>query len=196
MSQPGSTILRKGAITRRRIVEQALIQFAARGVEAATLKDIATSVGISEPAVYRHFASKADLVWQIFTDGYCGLAEEIEAAAAAEPTLRGKIDSIIRAYCHLHDTNLPLFRFLFLTQHGQLSRMTDDMPSPVDVVLRVIEGGMAAGEIGQGDATLTTALLFGLVTQPAVFHIYGRLPASMTGYMPVLSRAAWAVVTG
>ncbi len=196
MADPASTILRKGAVTRQKIVQQALLQFAARGVEAATLKDIANGVGISEPAVYRHFSSKAELIWQIFIDGYCGLAEEIERAAAAQSSLRGKIDSIIAAYCHLHDTNLPLFRFLFLTQHGQLSRMTEDMPSPVDVVLRVIEAGMATGEIPRGNATLVTALLFGLVTQPAVFHIYGRLPLGMNAYMATLSQAAWAVVTG
>ena len=196
MAEPASTILRKGAVTRQKIVEQALVQFAARGVEAATLKDIAAAVGISEPAVYRHFPSKAELIWQIFVDGYCGLAEEIERAAAAQGSLRGKIDSIIAAYCHLHDTNLPLFRFLFLTQHGQLSRMTDDMPSPVDAVLRVIERGMQTGEIPPGNATLTTALLFGLVTQPAVFHIYGRLPEGMMAYRTALSHAAWAVITG
>ncbi len=158
------------------------------------MKDIATAVGISEPAVYRHFSSKAELIWQIFVEGYCGLAEEIEGAANAQASLRGKIDSIIAAYCRLHDTNMPLFRFLFLTQHGQLSKMTADMPSPVDVVLKVIESGMETGEIPKGNATLMTALLFGLVTQPAIFHIYGRLPDGMNAYMPALSKAAWAVI--
>ena len=187
--------LTRGALTRQRIVDAALGCFAQKGVEIATLKDIAALVGISEPAVYRHFPSKAELIWTIFVDGYCGLAEEIDRAQQAETSLRRKIDRIIEVYCHLYDTNEPLFRFLFLTQHGQLDRLTPDMPSPVEIVSRVIGQGMANGEIPRQDAELLTALLFGLVTQPAVFQIYGRLKKPMTDYRLVLSSAAWAVLS-
>jgi AcrR family transcriptional regulator len=187
--------LTKGAQTRARIVEEALILFAARGVDTTSLKDIATEVGISEPAVYRHFPSKAALVWQIFSDGYCGLAETLDQAQQTEATLRGKLDRIIAAYCHLHDTNEALFRFLFLTQHGQLARLTPDLPTPVDVVVKVVAAGMAQGEIPQRDPQLLTAILFGLVTQPAVFHIYGRLTGKMSAYRQTLSNAAWSAIS-
>ncbi len=196
MTNLSAPILRKGALTRQKIVEHALVLFAERGVDNATLKDIAARVGISEPAVYRHFTSKAELIWHIFADGYCGLAEEIDAAQRAEPTLRGKLDRIIEVYCRLHDTNEALFRFLFVIQHGQLDRLTDDMPNPVDVVFGVIQTAIAAREIPKRDPNLLTALLIGLVTQPAVFHMYGRLKHPMTSYRAVLSEAAWAVLIG
>jgi AcrR family transcriptional regulator len=176
-------------------MDTALKLFADRGVEATSLKDIAAEVGISEPAVYRHFSSKAQLVWQIFSDGYCGLAETLDQAQQAEPTLRGKLDRIIEVYCHLHDTNEALFRFLFLTQHGQLARLTPDMPTPVDVVARVVNEGMARGAIPPRDPQLLTAILFGLVTQPAVFHIYGRLTGKMSAYRQTLAAAAWATIS-
>jgi AcrR family transcriptional regulator len=63
-----SKTLTKGAQTRERIIAEALALFAERGTDNTSLKDIAAKVGISEPAVYRHFASKAELVWQIFSD--------------------------------------------------------------------------------------------------------------------------------
>ena len=187
--------LTKGAQTRQRIVEAALALFAASGTDNTSLKDIAAQVGISEPAVYRHFPSKAELVWQIFVDGYCGLAATLEAAQQPESTLRGKLDRIIAAYCHLHDTNEALFRFLFLTQHGQLARLTPELPSPVEVVARVVAEGMERGEIPTRDPQLLTAILFGLVTQPAVFHIYERLSGRMSAYCHTLAAAAWAAIS-
>ena len=57
----------KGALTRRRIVQEALVLFADKGVDQTTMKDIAGGAGITEPAVYRHFPGKAELVWQIFS---------------------------------------------------------------------------------------------------------------------------------
>ena len=185
----------KGALTRRRIVQEALVLFADKGVDQTTMKDIASGAGITEPAVYRHFSGKAELVWQIFSEGYCGLALELQAAASRETGLRQKLERIIDVYCLLHDTSTPLFRFLFLTQHGQLARLTPGMPTPVDVVRDVIAAGIEAREIPKGDPDLLTALLFGLVTQPAVFRIYGRLDGRMQDYAGILTAASWAVLS-
>lgn len=46
---------------RRQIVEAAILEFAARGYGDVGTAEIARRVGVSEPAVYRHFASKLAL---------------------------------------------------------------------------------------------------------------------------------------
>jgi AcrR family transcriptional regulator len=185
----------KGAKTRERIIEQALLLFSNDGVDATSLKDIAVKVGISEPAIYRHFVSKADLVWEIFSTGYCGVADALDKAQQTETTLRGKLDRIIEVYCKLHDTNEALFRFLFVTQHGQVGRITPDMPTPIHVVVRVITEGIANKEIPKRDPQLLAAMVFGLATQPAVFHMYGRITGKMSRYRRTLSDAAWAAIS-
>lgn len=69
--------------------------FAARGFDAVRLEDIGAAVGISGPAIYRHFAGKAavltailDTASQDLLDG--GLAAEAQHAPGAE-TLRALI---------------------------------------------------------------------------------------------------------
>ena len=45
----------------------------------------------------------------------------------------------IVVFCSLFEQNPDMFRFLLLVQHGQLSRVTDDMQTPVKVLRAVID---------------------------------------------------------
>src|SRR3546814_17216880 len=53
--------------TRQRIERAAVVLFASKGVDATTTKEIAAAVGISEGEIYRHFKSKDELVWHLFS---------------------------------------------------------------------------------------------------------------------------------
>ena len=107
----------------------------------------------------------------------------------------GKLAAMIRGFCRAHDANPELFRFLLFVQHGQLSRLTPDMPTPVDAVRAVITAGLASGEIPAQHPELATALVFGVVLQPVQFAAYGRLPATMEPLTERLVSAAWTALT-
>ena len=107
--------------TRDRIESAAIHLFVEKSVDGTTVRDIAGRVDLSEGALYRHFASKDDLVWQVFEKHYVALADEIRRLAAVASTTRGKIAAIIRGCCKAHDADPTLFRFLLFTQHGQLA---------------------------------------------------------------------------
>jgi AcrR family transcriptional regulator len=47
------------------IVDQAIAVISRRGIQALTIRNIADGIGISEPAIYRHFASKTDVLLAI-----------------------------------------------------------------------------------------------------------------------------------
>ena len=72
--------------TRQRIEEAATKLFVARGITETSVRDITREVGISEGALYRHFESKEDLVWQTFEQNYTQFARELAALAASAPT--------------------------------------------------------------------------------------------------------------
>ena len=50
-----------------RIMRAAIKLFVAKGIEATTTKDIAKTSGVSEGALYRHFKSKDELAYHLFT---------------------------------------------------------------------------------------------------------------------------------
>ena len=181
--------------TRERIESAATRLFVEKGVAETTVRDIARAVEVSEGALYRHFASKDELVWRIFERHYVEFADRLQKLAAEEPSTRAKLDAMIRGFCRAHDENPTLFRFLLFVQHGQLEKLSADTPTPVGVVRAVLERGLRSGEIPDQDADLATALMFGIVLEPVQFAAYGRLPAGMQALAGRLAAAVWAAIT-
>jgi AcrR family transcriptional regulator len=181
--------------TRQRIEAAAIHLFVEKGITETTIRDIARAVDISEGALYRHFVSKEDLVWHLFERHYVEFAGSLWSLAEGEATARGKLAVMIRGFCHAHDENPELFRFLLFVQHGQLAKLGPDTPTPVSAVRTVMNGAIASGEIPNQSADLATALVFGVVLQPVQFAAYGRLPSNMGSMSERLIAAAWAAVT-
>jgi AcrR family transcriptional regulator len=180
--------------TRQRIEEAATKLFVARGITETSVRDITREGGISAGALYRHFESKDDLVWQTFEHGYTSFARELEAHAANESGARNKIGAMIRGFCRAHDDNPTLFNFLVFVQHGQLSKLAADAPTPVTVMRSVIVRAIQDGEIPAQDPDLATALVLGAVLQPATFAAYGRIALKLAPVSDRLVAAAWAAV--
>jgi AcrR family transcriptional regulator len=168
--------------------------FVAKGITETSVRDITREVGISEGALYRHFESKDDLVWQTFEQNYTAFATELETLAARESTSRQKIAAMIRGFCRAHDDNPTLFNFLVFVQHGQLAKLPADSPTPVTVMRSVIERAIVQSEIPQQDPDLATALVLGAVLQPATFAAYGRIALKLQPVSDRLVAAAWAAV--
>jgi AcrR family transcriptional regulator len=181
--------------TRDRIERAAIRLFVDKGVTETTVRDIARAVDISEGALYRHFVSKDELVWQLFERHYAAFAGRLHTLCEEERTARGRLAAMIRGFCAEHDEDPLRFRFLLFVQHGQLGKLAAGARTPVTVVRSVIVQGIAAGEIPDQSPDLATALVFGVVLQPVQFAAYGSLPTEMTPLCDRLIAAAWAAVT-
>jgi AcrR family transcriptional regulator len=181
--------------TRDRIEKAAIHLFVQKGVAETSIRDIARAVGISEGALYRHFEGKDELVWEAFERHYVAFAEQLQALAQSETTVRGKVGSMIRGFCHAHDDNPTLFNFLLFVQHGQLKKLTPGSLTPVEVVRSVLEAAIDSRDIPRQHPDLATALVFGVVLQPVTFAAYGRLPLELGSMCERLIVAAWAALT-
>jgi AcrR family transcriptional regulator len=181
--------------TKERIERAAIGLFVQKGVALTPVRDIATAVDISEGALYRHFVGKEELVWELFERHYVAFAGRLQALADSEGTARGKLSAMIRGFCQAHDDDPTLFHFLLFVQHGQLSKLAGDTPTPVTVMHTVLVTAIEAGEIPAQDANLASALVMGLVLQPMTFAAYGRLPQAQVPNAGRLIDAAWAAVT-
>jgi AcrR family transcriptional regulator len=181
--------------TRRRIETAATRLFVEKGVAETGVRDIARTVEISEGALYRHFASKEELVWRLFARHYVEFADRLVTLAKGEARARGKLEAMIRGFCQAHDADPTLFRFLLFVQHGQLGKLPAGTPTPVHAVRTVIAEGIASGEIPAQDPHLATALMFGIVLEPVQFAAYGELSSDMRSFADRLAAAVWAALT-
>jgi AcrR family transcriptional regulator len=82
---------------RGEILVAALQVFAEKGYDAGTMRDIARRVGVTEPALYRHFASKEDLFMELLRATAGRMRDEVFGMLdALDPaTLRASIISIL-----------------------------------------------------------------------------------------------------
>jgi AcrR family transcriptional regulator len=84
---------RKGERTADRLLDVAECLFAQKGYEATALRDVADAVNISQPALYKHYASKGDLYCQVLQRALQPLADEMEAEVQ-RPANEGSFHSL------------------------------------------------------------------------------------------------------
>src|SRR5882757_6516871 len=106
-----------------RVERAALELFAANGFDGVSIADIATAAGVSQGALYRHYASKEELAWTLFSTAYLRTGEELDAMRARRLGLEAGIAAMVAHFCALYDNDPALFRFMLLTQHGLLPRI-------------------------------------------------------------------------
>ncbi len=120
------------AARRAELLEAAARLMADRGFAGVTLEDIGGAVGVSGPAMYRHFSSKIDLLDQMLVDIsqrlHDGGAEVVGRAESPEQTLRDLIGFHIDVLVTKPD--------LIAVQDRDLSSMTPDANHQVRLLQR------------------------------------------------------------
>jgi len=77
--------LRRGPLTRSQILDASLKLFSDRGFTRTSVRDIAQAAGITDAAIYYHFASKRELFEALIEErGFTAALEDLEKA---EPTV-------------------------------------------------------------------------------------------------------------
>jgi AcrR family transcriptional regulator len=165
---------------RETIKTEALRLFAQRGVDAVSVQDIATACDMAKPNLYAHFISKDALVRALFEEGYRDYGRQMREALAEPGPFRQRMDRLVRLICRLHDEDQLRFRFILMTQHANLPHVRLGEGNPVEIVVALISGAMAAGELPRRDPAMVAAFIVGLVLQPATFLQYGRLAGKLS----------------
>jgi AcrR family transcriptional regulator len=157
---PGAT----SDATRARILGAARDCFANTGYAGTTNKDIADRAGITTAAIYQYFDSKCALYVATVRDAQAELVPEFDRAVAQETSTRGAFRALLSASArlHAHDPSLAAFLSALPVEMKREPEIADAMaeaPSPVlEVVARMVERGVRAGEIARADEDRVVAV--------------------------------------
>lgn len=179
--------------TRAKIERAALTLFVEKGVDAATTREVAAAAGLSEGALYRHFASKEAIAETLFLAIHERLARLVREAGAAGETIEEQAGAVVDAWTKTADDDWTLFAFhLLATPHFLPTPPGSD--NPVAAAEDLISAAMARGEIPEGDAMLVAAMALGVVLQAAQHKVYGRISGPLSAHAPAFRRGVVAVL--
>lgn len=147
------------------IVDAALSCFARTGYDATRIRDIAQAAGVSEGALYRHFASKEDLARELHLQAMWLFGEELAAASRRDTALESLRAMAARVLALYRERPAAFVFALVQAPPAALAGMpADDLP--IDIVASVIERARAERGVRDGNARVLASCYLGCLMQP------------------------------
>jgi AcrR family transcriptional regulator len=187
-----STTTRKIAGAARRLLNK-------EGAEAVTMRRVASAVGITAMAVYRHYPDRASLLNALADEGFAELA-----ARLAQAPSRGSFDTRLTRrldICLDHALGAPrLFELMFLDPREGARRFPRDFRarrSPTaNLGADLILEGIESGYFGQDDAWEISFALGALWQGLVTLYLGGRMGMSAERFRAFCHRALRRYING
>ncbi len=187
---------------RDRLCDAAEPLFAARGIEAVTMRQLATALGVSPMTPYRYFADKGAILAAVRARAFDRHADALDAAHANQADPRARAEAIGQAYVDFALSHPEAYRLMFdvnqpeaadypdLVRAGQRSRAT---------MTRHLHDLAGAG-LFAGDAEFVGHLYWAALHGPLMLQLSGMLEPSLdarrlvSGLTAALSAAGHAEI--
>ena len=105
-----------GAERRGEILDAALVLFAEQGVLGVTTRDIAASVGISQPALYAHFQNRDAILAELCERAFGELAQRMGTVPVAAVIDRATLLRMCRIYINFGLERPDAYRVAFMLE--------------------------------------------------------------------------------
>ena len=173
------------AVGRQCILAQAQRLFFARGYNGVSVRDIVQACGLSNGALYYHFGSKQNLFIQVFKEYVARATRQLQQAGAGQGPCRERLAGMVGAYARFILESQSEMQMLHrdLAQCGKeeiqglLPGAMRQIPS---LFAKVLEEGIAAGEIRPLDAHRVSFLLLGMVNSLTARRMFGQTARSLS----------------
>jgi AcrR family transcriptional regulator len=136
---------------RPRIVDAARERFAAAGVDATSLRSIATDAGTSIGMIYYYFPTKDALFSAVVEDVYVRLLADLEAALDGEPGFAGRALGLYRRIAAASDLERQVIRLVareaFTSGERRESVARRFSRGHVPLIFQAVLAGVRTGEL-------------------------------------------------
>lgn len=170
-------------ILKRESIEHGVVEVIARqGLHATTIKDIAREAQVSPGLLYRYWKDRDDLAAAAYVAHYAALMERLRSAARKGGTPRERMRRMLEEFLRFADTNRTELKFLLLSQHD-LGPSIPPTQSVHALVIDLLREGIASHHFRAGPPELAAHMLLGVVLQPIIGVLNGRLPGPVLPYL-------------
>lgn len=183
--------------TRERLVRAALDLFTTHGYHLSTTPQIAARAGVAEGTIYRHFASKAQMLNEIYRGAVDLFARVVEEHGGhhGSGSYEMRMTSIARQWVEIATRERELVKLVFVSPPlGQLDGKSHAafvaMRSSIE---RLLASGKSAGEVRPGPVDVWTDVWFQLVRLVLERVAAGNWTSGQSAPDQVI-RSAWSAV--
>jgi AcrR family transcriptional regulator len=162
--------------TRERILAAASRLFAERGYDGTSTRQIADAVGIRQPSLFHHFASKQAIMEELLELTYAAPADEAERLAAEPGAAADRLGAYVRwdvGYTLSLPYDLSAAVAGDVLEQPAFARFRADRDRLHAARRRIIEQGMAAGEFVAMDAAYAQQLVAAVALQTIRLRLGG-----------------------
>lgn len=171
--------LGRGESRRAQILSAARSLFAAGGFDKTSVSDIATSVGVADGAIYKHFTSKREILYEVIREFYEPVidmaAANVKGMSGPRERLRYLVWLQVRAF-----TEQPELCRLIIAEARPMedyyeSRIADLNRRYTALLVEVVEDGQQSGEFSHDvDPAMVRDLIYGGIEHIAWGAATGR----------------------
>ena len=157
--------------------DQALAVLRLEGDGAISLRAIAKQIGVSAPALYRHYADRESLLAELAISGFAALRQQL--LSVEQHTPRAALIGIGLAYVAFAQSESNLYRLMFggrVLPKGAHPRLDQAGLGAFNVLQDTIARGQRAGYLKPAPLALMTATAWSLVHGLSQLTIDGHLP--------------------
>lgn len=150
----------------RRLLLGAVEAFAERGFHATTTRDIASRAGMSPAALYIHYKTKEELLYQISRVGHERSVRILSDAAEDGDSAAERLDAAVRTFVRWHaeyHTTARVVQYELAALGGEHYAEIVVMRRRTEEILRgILADGVAAGEFSVADINGTALAVLSL----------------------------------
>lgn len=133
------------------IVETALKLINENGIQGLTIKNLSKKIGISEPAIYRHYENKIEILVAVL-DSFGSLMGNIKADVEKQQGSLVQIETMFTSFFHTFNENPSLVGVIFSEElfrnEPQLSLKTSEIINRnIEFLMNIIEKGSLQGDV-------------------------------------------------
>ncbi|THA27158.1 TetR/AcrR family transcriptional regulator [Streptomyces sp. RKND-216] len=158
----------------RRLLLGAVDAFAERGFHATTTRDIAGRAGMSPAALYIHYRTKEELLYQISRVGHERSVAILQDAAGVEGGAADRLDFAVRTFVRWHAEHHTTARVvqyeLSALEDGHYAEIVAMRRRTEEVLRGLLEDGVAAGEFTVPDVRGTAVAVLSLCIDVARWY--------------------------
>ncbi len=176
-----------------RILTAALDLFVERGFHNVSVHDVQKQANVSIGSIYNHFGGKEGIAKALYYHLMREFEEMIEDVIAEDLSNRERCNKIILQLFEYTESKTHIISFMLHAKHREF--LPGEPPicsaTPFKAMRSIVQQGMEAGEIRQGEPWVVAAAVFGGAIRMIHLRLDGVIKEPLTRYYDELIECVW-----